>query len=75
MLKEGFKHIAAYSCFIASVLQQGFFTNRNLIEHWFSFRTNGLKKQLEILVSHHTGLDKVAASKRLQEYFEQDGRK
>lgn len=38
-------------------------------------RTNGLKKQLEILVSHHTGLDKVAASKRLQEYFEQDGRK
>lgn len=37
-------------------------------------RANGLRKQLEILVSHHTGLDGVAAAKRLQEYFDQDGR-
>lgn len=37
-------------------------------------RTNGLRKQLEILVSQHTGLDGVAAAKRLQEYFDQDGR-
>ena len=35
---------------------------------------NGLRKQLEILVSQHTGLDGVAAAKRLQEYFDQDGR-
>ncbi|KAL9957724.1 hypothetical protein ACROYT_G034660 [Oculina patagonica] len=32
-------------------------------------RTNGLKKQLELLVSHHTGLEKVSATKALQRLF------
>lgn len=35
----------------------------------FFFRANGFKRQLEILISQHDGLDKVNATKILQQEF------
>lgn len=33
------------------------------------FRANGLKKQLELFVSQHSGLEKIVAAKALQQFF------
>jgi len=33
------------------------------------FRANGLKKQLELFVSQHSGLEKLVAAKALKQFF------
>ena len=33
------------------------------------FRANGLKKQIELFVSQHSGLEKIVAAKALQQFF------
>ena len=44
--------------------------HNDMISFDFFFRSNGLKKQLELLVSQHSELERVAATKVLQRHFD-----